>query len=264
MTSLTDRAVVNLKPKEQRYQVFDGTCPGLSIRVTPRGAKSWVWQYREHVATDSGFEPGKRTRFWTLGKYPAVTLKEARTITDKARALLKNRGVDPAGGKREARNTESFGELAADYIERHAKPNKKSWKEDQRQLTADVLPDWAPRPVKAITRKDVHALLDRITDRGKPVTYNRVKALVSRIFKHGIDREWLDHNPAAGIPKKPERSRERVLTDEELTGLWEVLEAIRTGTRPTPPISSMLARGLQLMLRTAQRGGEVFTMEWGT
>jgi hypothetical protein len=60
-------------------------------------------------------------------------------------------------------------------------------------------------------RKDVHALLDRIIDRGKPVTYNRVKALVSRIFKHGIDREWLDHNPAAGIPKKPERSRERVL-----------------------------------------------------
>ena len=86
---------------------------------------------------------------------------------------------------------------------------------------------------------------------------------MSRIFKHGIDREWLDHNPAAGIPKKPERSRERVLTDEELTGLWEVLEAIRTGTRPKPPISSMLARGLQLMLRTALRGGEVFTMEWG-
>ena len=42
-------------------------------------------------------------------------------------------------------------------------------------------------------RKDVHALLDRIIDRGKPVTYNRVKALVSRIFKHGIDvRRQID------------------------------------------------------------------------
>ena len=263
MTSLTDRTVANLKPKGARYQVFDGGCPGLSIRVSPSGGKSWVWQYREHVATDSGFEPGKRTRFWTLGSYPAVTLKKARTITDKARSLLKNRGVDPAVGKREARHAESLGELATDYLERHAKPRKKSWKEDQRQLTANVLPFWQSRHVKAITRKDVHELLDRITDRRKPVTYNRVKALVSRIFKHGIDREWLDHNPAAGIPKKPERSRERVLTDEELTGLSRVLDAIRTGTQPTSPISRMLARGLQFMLRTAQRGGEVFTMEWG-
>ena len=126
MTPLTDRAVVNLKPKGQRYQVFDGSCPGLSIRVSPSGGKSWVWQYREHVATDSGFEPGKRTRFWTLGSYPAVTLKKARTITNKARSLLKNKGVDSALGKREARNAESFGELATDYLERPMRSRAKS------------------------------------------------------------------------------------------------------------------------------------------
>jgi integrase len=263
MTPLTDRKVASLKPRPDRYQIFDGACPGLSIRVFPSGGKSWIWQYREPIATDSGFEPGKRTRFWTLGKYPAVTLKEAHTITDKARSRLKTKGIDPAVGKREARNTESFGELAADYLERHAKPNKKSWKEDQRKLRADVLPYWASRPVKAITRKDVHALLDRTTDRGTPVTYNRVKALVSRIFNYGIDREWLDHNPAAGISKQPETSRDRVLTNEELTRLWQVLDAIRTGTHAPLPFSPMLARGLQLMLRTGQRGGEVFTMEWG-
>ena len=158
--------------------------------------------------------------------------------------------------------------MTADYIERHAKPRKKSWKEDRRQLSADVLPYWASRQVKAITRRDVHELVDRITDRGKPVTYNRVKALVSRIFKHGIDRDWLDHNPAAGISKQPETSRERVLSDEELTGLWGALQSVKTGKRvtddhPAPLISPMLARGLQLMLRTAQRGGEIFTMEWG-
>ena len=123
--------------------------------------------------------------------------------------------------------------------------------------------DIPSRPVKAITRKDVHALLDRITDRGKPVTYNRVKALVSRIFKHGIDREWLDHNPAAGISKQSETSRDRVLTKEELTGLWQVLNAIRAGTHAPLPFSPMLARGLQFMLRTAQRGGELFTRAWG-
>jgi integrase len=227
-------------------------------------SKPWVLFYRDRISDGAdGFTSGKRRRRWTLGTYPALSLAEARKKAQRALADLTTKGVDPAVGKPEARNAESFGELAADYIERHAKPKKKSWKEDQRKSRADVLPYWASRPVKAITRKDVHALLDRTTDRGTPVTYNRVKALVSRIFNYGIDREWLDHNPAAGISKQPETSRDRVLTNEELTRLWQVLDAIRTGTHAPLPFSPMLARGLQVMLRTGQRGGEVFTMEWG-
>jgi integrase len=262
MKPLTDRAVASLKPRAKRYQVFDGTCPGLSIRVFPSGGKSWVWQYREHVATDSGYEPGRRTRFWTLGNYPAVTLREARTITDRARSRLKANGIDPAVGKREARHAQSFGELAADYIQRHARPRKKSWKEDQRMLRVDVLPGWSARHVKAITRRDVYDLLDRIVDRGTLVTANRVSALVSTVLEHGKNKGWLDSNPAARIPKQKEKTRNRVLTDEELTGFWRVLDAIRTGTQPTPLIYQNVARGLQFMLRTGQRGGEIFTMEW--
>ena len=261
--TLTDRTIRSLKPRATgQYERYDDVVPGLGLRVNS-DSKSWVLFYRDRISDGAdGFTSGKRRRRWTLGTYPALSLAEARKKAQRALADLTTKGVDPAVGKREARNAESFGELAADYLERHAKPKKKSWKEDQRKLRADVLPCWASRPVKAITRKDVHALLDRTTDRGTPVTYNRVKALVSRIFKHGIDREWLDHNPAAGISKQPETSRERVLTNEELTGLWRVLDAIRTGTHPTPLISPMLARGLQTMLRTGQRGGEVLTMRW--
>jgi len=261
--TLTDRTIRSLKPRATgQYERYDDVVPGLGLRVNS-DSKSWVLFYRDRISDGAdGFTSGKRRRRWTLGTYPALSLAEARKKAQRALADLTTKGVDPAVGKREARNAESFGELAADYMERHAKPKKKSWKEDQRKLRADVLPYWRSRPVKAITRKDVHALLDRTTDRGTPVTYNRVKALVSRIFKHGIDREWLDHNPAAGISKQPETSRERVLTNEELTGLWRALDAIRTGTHPTPLISPMLARGLQTMLRTGQRGGEVLTMRW--
>ena len=126
LTKLTDKAVANLKPRPTRYQAFDEGCPGLSIRVTPTGGKSWVWQYREHVATTSGgYEPGKRQRFWTLGTYPALSLRDARALTEKARSLLKTRGVDPAVGKREASTAQTFGELATDYLDRHAKTHKK-------------------------------------------------------------------------------------------------------------------------------------------
>ncbi|MBN4048291.1 integrase arm-type DNA-binding domain-containing protein [bacterium AH-315-O15] len=268
--TLTDRTIRSLKPRATgQYEVFDDTVPGLAIRVNS-GSKSWVLFYRERLPDlSSGFAPGKRLRRLTLGTYPALSLASARTKAQRALSDLTTKGIDPAVGKREARNAESFGELAADYLERHAKPHKKSWKEDQRQLNVYVLPSWQTRPAKAITRKDVQKLLDPIAHRGKLVAYNRVKAVVSSVFKYGIDRiEKLDHNPAAGIKKQKETSRERYLDDdahqgqEELAGLWRVLDAIRTGTQPTSPISQMLARGLQLMLRTAQRGGEIFTMEW--
>ena len=126
-----------------------------------------------------------------------------------------------------------------------------------------MLPQWQSRHVKTLTRRDVHDLLDRIVDRGAPVAANRVQALVSRIFKHGIDRGRLDHNPAAGISKQPETPRERVLTDEEVKVLWLLLDAMKTPTRtPCALMTPMMARGLQLMLRTGQRAGEVFTMRW--
>jgi integrase len=265
---LTDRTIRSLKRRGTgQYEVFDDTVPGLAIRVNSR-SKSWVLFYRERLPdTSGGFAPGKRLRRLTLGTYPALGLATARTKAQLALRELNTKGTDPAVGKREARNTQSFGELAADYMERHAKPRKKSWKEDQRKLNADVLPHWAHRHVKAITRRDVHDLLDRVVDRGKPVMANRVQAVVSRVFKYGIDRGWLDSSPAAGISKQPETSRERVLTHAELTELWRVLEAVRTGTGVTDdhrasPLSPMLARGLQMMLRTASRGGEIFSMRW--
>ncbi len=264
LTKLTDKAVANFKPRPTRYQAFDEGCPGLSIRVTPTGGKSWVWQFREHVATSGGYEPGKRTRFWTLGTYPALSLRDARALTETARSLLKTRGVDPAAGKREAGTAQTFGELATDYLERRAKKYKKSWREDRRQLIADVLPAWQSRLVKTLTRRDVHALCDRIIDRGAPVAANRVLALVSAIFSYGMDKDWLDHNPAARLKKQPEQSRERVLSDHELVELWAVLESMKAMTTGAAPcIPPMVARGLQLQLRTGQRGGEIFTMAWG-
>ena len=266
--TLTDRTIRSLKPHATgQYERYDDVVPGLGLRVNS-GSKSWVLFYRERLPHPSGgFTSGKRKKRWTLGAYPALSLAEARAKAQRALSQLTTKGIDPAIGKREARNAESFGELATEYLERHAKPNKKSWKEDQRQLTADVLPYWQSRPVTAIDRRDVHALLDRIVNRGAPVTANRVLALVSRIFTYGIDKDWLDSNPTARISKQKETPRERILADKELKEFLTVLKAVKTdklrdGSAAKSPLSPMLARGLELMLRTAQRGGEVFAMQW--
>lgn len=265
---LTDRAVHNLKPQASgQFQVSDDVVPGLSVRVSQGGTKSWVLQYREHIPTDAGFEPGARQRMWTLGTYPDLPLSKARDTALQARHLLKTKGVDPATKKREARTARTFGDLAQDYIERHAKKHKKSWAEDQRSMNADVLPRWRSRLVKSITRRDVHELINVVVDRGAPVAANRVLALVSAVFAYGIDTDWLDGNPATRVKKQPEQSRERVLTDDELQALWKALEAQKvvyqvTEKAAAPAVTPMIARGLQMLLLTAQRPGEVFSMRW--
>ena len=260
---LTDRSIRALKPRASQYEQFDNVIPGFGIRVSNR-SKTWVLFYRERLPDSSGsFASGKRQRRWTLGTYPAMNLADAQKKAHQALHALNTKGIDPADGKQTARTASTFGDLAADYMERHAKRHKKSWREDRRKLEATVLPRWKSRPVKSLQWKDVRDLIDPIVDRGAPVAANRVLALVSTVFMYGIDKDWLDANPAGRIKKQPEQSRVRVLTDEELVELWTVLESGTAPSSDTPMlISPMVARGLQLQLLTGQRGGEIFTMTW--
>ncbi|MEO7135445.1 MAG: Arm DNA-binding domain-containing protein [Vicinamibacterales bacterium] len=102
--------------------------PGLALRVTPTGAKSWAVLYRHRG----------RLRRLTLGALKAIGLAEARTRARTAIAAAAD-GADPAAAKQGARRVETIADLAADYIEKHAKRKKRSWREDDRMLRADIL-----------------------------------------------------------------------------------------------------------------------------
>ena len=254
---LTDRTVATLKPLAgQRVARADGGVPGLAIRVNPSGRKSWTLTYRI----------GRRQRRWTIGTYPVISLASARK---KARLALTqlDAGVDPAERKRTDREQETFNALATAYLKK-AKLKKRSWAQDDLLMRSVLLPVWKHRLVKDIKRRDVKDLLASIVERGKPVMANRVQALISTVFNYALREDWVETgNPAALIEKQPEVSRERVLTDDELRTLWAVLEDTKTLHRVTdkvasPAISPMIARGLQVLLLTAQRSGEVFTMKW--
>ncbi|MEE8175560.1 MAG: integrase arm-type DNA-binding domain-containing protein, partial [Gemmatimonadota bacterium] len=235
---LTDRSLRALKTEGQRVEVWDKTLPGFGVRVSETGRKVFIVRYRAG---------GKRRRV-RVGRYPETSLADAR---DRARVLLGQvvGGDDPVRAHREGK---TFGELADIYLERYAKKIKreKSWREDERQLEKDVLPAWRDRPASGITRADVHELLDRIADRA-PVLANRTRALLSKIFNFGIERDLVSANPVRGMSRPTkERPRRRVLTDEEIRTLWEALV-------DEPPL---IAASFKLRLITAQRGGEVLSM----
>lgn len=114
---------------------------GLALRVTESGHKSWTVHYRNAE---------RRLRRLTPGDYPTLTLAKARKAAQKALRAASD-GEDAASEKHAARRGETFAELAKEYIERHAKKHKRSWREDQRMLDAEVLPAWRSRKVKELT-----------------------------------------------------------------------------------------------------------------
>ena len=88
-------------------------------------------------------------------------------------------------------------------------------------------PRWRHRKVKDLTRRDVRDLIEAIADRGAPIMANRTLALVRKMLNFGIERDWIDANPAA-LLKKPgvEHSRDRVLTADEIRQLWPAFDTL--------------------------------------
>jgi len=238
--NLTDQTIKALKTAK-RAEFFDDDQPGLCIRVTETGHKSWGVYYRF---------AGRLQRIG-LGNYPVLSLKEARK---KARAALNEVANDrnPATAIAEGRQAETFKALATEYMERHSKLKKRSWPEDQRILDYDLLPYFGSMRAKEITRRDVRSLLDRKAATA-PTQANRLRAALNKIFNWGILNEYVDSNPVHLVPRPAqEHRRERVLTEDELKNLWKATEELRPDTKAI----------FRLLLLTAQRSGEVRGMQW--
>lgn len=245
--TFTHKALQSIKADpNNRIEYWDLSTNGrFGLRVSTSGKKSWVVMYRIE----------QRLRRYTIGNFDDIPLVDARA---KAKEILQYvaTGKDPQDQKIQDRKSETFNELASEYIEKHAKPNKRSWKEDQRMLYNDVLPFWSHMKANKINRRDVIVLLDKILERGAEVLANRVLALVRKIFNFGIERDILEFNPCLNI-KRPidERKRQgqRVLTFEEIRTIWSIIDKEQ----------NILIRAIiKIRLLTAQRGIEIRSMKW--
>lgn len=240
---LTDRTIRGLDSNGRRVEFFDRSLPGFGVRVTPEGRKTFVLRYRNRES---------RERRLRLGVYGTVTLADAR---DRARLLLADvqRGTDPATIVAARKRAATVRELAGEYMERHARPLKRSWRYDAQMVRHDVLPALGDRKAGDVERVDVLRLLDAIVDRGAPYAAVRVRALLSKMYAFGIQRGLVEQNPVRDVPRPiPPRSRERVLTDDELRRLWLALD----------DESWRVAGSLRLRLLTLQRGNEVTGAGW--
>ena len=193
MAGLTDTEIKRAKAAEKAYSMGDGG--GLYLWVKPTGGKLWRWSYR--------FE-GKE-KLMSLGKYPDVSLAQARERHAEARKLLAM-GVDPMAQRKAEKTAEkaavenSFQSVSAQWLE-HWQDGKSPRHVDyvKRRMETDILPCLGARPIAEIEAPELVAMANAIQDRGARDIAKRALETVGQVFRYSIAHGCSKRNPASEI-----------------------------------------------------------------
>lgn len=227
--------------KGKRLYVYDTRVRGLELMVTDQGTKSFK-VYRK--LND------KPVRV-TLGKYPDMTIEQARNEAQRIiTEMLK--GKNPNDEKKKLRAETSFGELFSLYMTRYSKQQKKTWKSDERDVPR-FLGHWFQRKLSGITKQEVQALHEKVGKENGQYQANRLLARIQIIYNKAIEWGWEGINPAQGVKKYKEKSRDRFLHPDELPRFFESLDS-----EPNDTIRDYI----YVSLFTGARKSNVLAMRW--
>ncbi|MGW8158912.1 MAG: tyrosine-type recombinase/integrase [Desulfoprunum sp.] len=239
---------------EKRTLFYDAEQPKLALQLTANGTKTF--QFR---SWDSKKE---RTVVKAIGKYPTVTINQARKLT-AALLVDASNGIDIIERERSVRNEATLDELFAQWL-KNAKNHKKSWVDDVKRYNQHVKPTFGSKKLSWFTRDKVRDWHRQLTEKVRqrkssdgqkvkitPTTANRVLALLKTIF----NQERPDQaNPCIGVKMFKETSRDRFLQPSELKRFFESLNQEDT--------SEILRDYILLSLFTGARRANVLSMLW--
>jgi integrase len=258
--TLNDRTVKALKaaPRGQRFEAMDALVPGFGVRVTDKGAKTFILIARYPGSPN----PTRRA----IGEYGEISLEKARATARHWLELIR-RGIDPREEVERQRLAEqrkranTFAAVAEDFI-KDKLPSERKGKIVERDIRREFLSkegaDWGGRPITEITPLDVRSVVRTVKDRGAPYQAHNILGTARRLFNWAIDQHayGLETSPcdrlkpAAIIGEK--KARTRVLNDGELRALWNAAKAIEY---PYGPL-------FLLLTLTGQRKSEVSESRW--
>lgn len=221
-----------------RVWIYDTRTPHLAYMLTRAGAGSFYWCGRVN---------GRPQRY-RLGD-GTLSLEQVRKLAANVEKKVSD-GADPQAEKSKARAEMRFSELFEWYLENHAKPRKRTWKEDQSQYRRH-LKALGSRRFTSITRLDISKLHNQI-GANSPFAANRVLSLVKCVFNKATLLGYDGPNPCKGIAKFPEQQRERFLQADELPRFFKALNRMDTAWRDF----------FNLSLLTGARRGNLMKMEW--
>lgn len=249
---LTDTAAKQAKPKDKTYKLSDER--GMFLQVTPKGQKYWRLKYRY---------AGKE-KLLALGVYPEISLKEARELRDKARALIRQ-NIDPVAERhaqkahREFEGKNNFATVAMHWLEKE----QPHWSEShakrvKRAIEKDLIPTLGNKSIATITPPELLKTLRKIESRGAIETAHRAKQIAGKIFRYGVATGLCERDITHDISDalaKPIKTHLAAITDpKEVSKLLVAID----NYEGTPIVKA----ALQISPLLLSRPGEIRHMEW--
>jgi integrase len=246
--ALTDMAIRNVAlPERGQVEIWDSRIAGFGIRVSAQGTKSFVLVYR--------FQ--RKSRRLTLGRYPTLSLADARKMAAQALRQLAL-GSDPASDRiqKQAENpslTPSVVDAVDEYIDKYARPKNKDWATTRDILRREYVGVWRDRALNEISSTDVMSVIDGVVSRSSTATGHNRFVYARHFFDWCVGRGYITVSPMAKLKPPPKaRDRDRVLTEKELS---RVIGAAHAMQYPYGVI-------VRILILTAQRRNEVSGMCW--
>lgn len=247
---LTDTEVKQAKAREKEYTLWDGG--GLCLRIKPTGSKSWIFSY---------YRPTNRKRAnISFGKYPAVSLSQARESRQECHALLAQ-GLDPHTHKSEQQHLQRLAhastveQVANQWLKVKRSKVSEDYAEDiLRSLQRHVFPTLGAIPIHKLTARDVIAELQPISAKGSHETVKRLCQRLGEVMDFAMLSGLIDSNPLTRISRAFEAPRKQNLPSLQPDELPEFMKRIaqaniRTSTR------CLIQWQLHTMVRPSEAAG---------
>ena len=247
---LNDRQIKNAKPAEKPFKLNDGK--GLYLYINTSGGKLWRFDFSYN---------GKRKTL-SIGKYPTVSLVEARQAAENARRLLVS-GQDPSEAKQQEKRERQAAALNTfeSIARRWHSDNLIRWKENHaarvlRYFETDVFPVIGAMSIQEIRVSDIKAVIDGVMARGVNNTAEKIREWIGAIFDYAVMLEIVETNPAYSLRKyipAKQTDHRPALPREELTEFFRRL--ILAEIEPQNRIALIL-NVLTFLRSTELRGGQ--------
>lgn len=248
MAKITKRTVEAAPVGAKDGFLWDEGLKGFGLKVTPAGRRVYILQYRV------GGSEAKTKRF-TIGTHGSPWTPDKARVEAERLAIMASQGTDPMLVEKRRRNDAvslEFGGYVELFADRYLKVNwKASWRDGRRVLDLHVTPLLRGCALTDVTRRDISAVLDRLTDR--PATAKLTFATLRKLFRWAVDRGDIALSPITDMTGPPTVSaRDRVLSDDELASVWEAADTLGY---PFGPIT-------RLLIATGARREEVAALDW--
>lgn len=229
---------------------------GLTFQASAAGAAkghaSWVLRFRF----------GTSSREKVLGRYPDISLKDARELARQDRAPIQQ-GIDVAAEKRverlKAQEQSNVEGLVQAWFDRHIAKDHKYPEVVWRVVRRHIIPVIGKLPIQEIRPAHVDKVLTRILEAGAPTVANDTLRYLFRMFHFAVKRRWTEFNPVAGFELSDaggtEMARQRWLNRDELVALAKAM-------RDSSNFGRLNELAVWLLLALCVRKMELLSARW--